>query len=102
MGVSILSYNGQVHFGLVTDRSLCPDPDRIIERFAPEFDKLLLATLMSPWPWDRAPSAEQIATAVFTLHEPRVPRADCVAVALRRAHGAASNKTRKAGVHESA
>ena len=65
MGVSILSYNGQVHFGLVTDRSLCPDPDRIIERFAPEFDKLVLATLMSPWPWDRAPSAEQIATAVF-------------------------------------
>jgi WS/DGAT/MGAT family acyltransferase len=65
MGVSILSYNGQVHFGLVTDRSLCPDPDRIIERFAPEFEKLVLATLMSPWPWDRAPSAEQIATAVL-------------------------------------
>lgn len=66
MGVSILSYDGQVHFGLVTDRSLCPDPDRIIERFAPEFEKLLLATLMSPWPWEQAPSAEQIASAVLS------------------------------------
>ncbi len=65
MGVSILSYDGQVHFGLVTDRSLCPDPERIIERFAPEFEKLVLATLMSPWPWDQAPSAEQIARAVL-------------------------------------
>jgi WS/DGAT/MGAT family acyltransferase len=66
MGVSILSYDGQVHFGLVTDRSLCPDPDRIIERFAPEFEKLVLATLMSPWPWEQAPSAEQIASAVLS------------------------------------
>lgn len=49
MGVSILSYGGGVQFGLITDRKLCPDPDKIIERFAPEFEKLLLATLMLPW-----------------------------------------------------
>ena len=50
MGVSILSYNGDVQFGLVTDRGLCPDPEAVIERFGAEFEKLVLTTLMSPWP----------------------------------------------------
>ena len=40
MGVSIMSYAGDVQFGLITDRGLCPDPERVIERFAPEFEKL--------------------------------------------------------------
>ena len=48
MGVSILSYNGGVQFGLVTDRSFVDDPQRIIDRFQPEFEKLLLAVLLSP------------------------------------------------------
>jgi len=60
MGVSIITYAGEVQFGLITDRGLCPDPERVIERFAPEFEKLVLATLMAPWPWDQAPSAEAI------------------------------------------
>ena len=51
MGVSILSYNGQVQFGLIADRRLCPDPERVIARFQPEFEKLVLTTLMAPWPW---------------------------------------------------
>jgi WS/DGAT/MGAT family acyltransferase len=50
MGASILSYNGQVQFGLITDRGLCPDPERVIARFAPEFEKLVLTTLLAPWP----------------------------------------------------
>ena len=50
VGVSILSYAGGVQFGLITDARLCPDPEAIVERFAPEFDKLLLLALMSPWP----------------------------------------------------
>jgi len=66
MGVSILSYNGEVQFGLVTDRGLCPDPDRVIERFAPEFEKLVLATLMSPWPWEEPPTSEQVERGVFS------------------------------------
>ena len=52
MGVSILSYDGAVQFGLVTDRTLCPDPEAVIAHFAPEFEKLVLTTLMSPWPRD--------------------------------------------------
>jgi WS/DGAT/MGAT family acyltransferase len=49
VGVSILSYAGGVQFGLITDSGLCPDPQAIIDRFQPEFDKLLLVTLMLPW-----------------------------------------------------
>lgn len=49
IGVSILSYNGGVQFGIVTDDALVTDPDRIIERFAPEFEKLVLLALMSEW-----------------------------------------------------
>lgn len=52
LGVSILSYGGAVRFGVVADRGLCPDPERISARFAHEFETLLLATLMSPWPRD--------------------------------------------------
>jgi len=47
--VSILSYGGGVQFSLMTDAKLCPEPQRIIERFAPEFEKLLLVTMMLPW-----------------------------------------------------
>jgi diacylglycerol O-acyltransferase len=48
MGVSILSYNGGVQFGLVTDKSLVEDPQSIVDRFRPEFEKLLLCMLLSP------------------------------------------------------
>ena len=49
IGVSIVSYAGGVQFGLITDRRRCPDPQRIIDRFTPQFEKLLLLTLMLPW-----------------------------------------------------
>jgi len=49
VGVSILSYDGGVQFGLVTDKKLCPRPQAIIDRFAPEFEKLLYAVLLAPW-----------------------------------------------------
>jgi WS/DGAT/MGAT family acyltransferase len=50
MGVSILSYAGGVQFGLITDARMCPDPEDIVGRFAPEFDKLMWLALMGPWP----------------------------------------------------
>ena len=49
IGVSILSYNGRVHFGLIADAKLIPDPDAVIRRFGPEFDKLLYLALMGDW-----------------------------------------------------
>jgi diacylglycerol O-acyltransferase / wax synthase len=66
IGVSILSYDGAVQFGLITDRGLCPDPEHIIERFGPEFEKLVLTTLLAPWPRDGELDpelAEQVVSA---------------------------------------
>lgn len=49
LGVSILSYGGGVQFGVITDRALCDEPQRIIDAFEPEFAKLSWLTLMLPW-----------------------------------------------------
>jgi len=49
LGVSILSYGGGVQFGVITDTTLCPEPQAIIDHFAPEFAKLSVVTLMLPW-----------------------------------------------------
>lgn len=49
IGVSILSYDGGVQFGLIADRALCANPQQIIDRFEPEFEKLVLALCMLPW-----------------------------------------------------
>ena len=57
VGVSILSYGGGVQFGLITDDKLCPQPQQIIDRFEPEFEKLLLVAMMLPW------AGEELAVA---------------------------------------
>jgi diacylglycerol O-acyltransferase len=49
LGVSVLSYGGNVQFGVMSDTLLCPDPQDIIDQFEPEFAKLSLVTLMLPW-----------------------------------------------------
>jgi WS/DGAT/MGAT family acyltransferase len=49
VGVSIFSYAGGVQFALITDEALCPDPQNVVDRFAPEFENLLWLTLMLPW-----------------------------------------------------
>jgi len=49
VGISILSYNGRVHFGLIADAKLIPDPEHVIQRFGAEFEKLLYLSLMSNW-----------------------------------------------------
>jgi WS/DGAT/MGAT family acyltransferase len=46
VGVSILSYAGQVQFGLVTDAALIPDPEEVISRFEPEFEGYLYYCLL--------------------------------------------------------
>jgi WS/DGAT/MGAT family acyltransferase len=70
MGVSILSYAGGVQFGLITDKRLCEDPQRIIDRFEPEFEKLVLALCMLPW--DGAVDAEVAESWIFpTMEAPK-------------------------------
>ena len=56
LGVSILSYNGQVFFGLISDRRLIAEPGEIICRFKAEFEKLLYLGLMLPS--DERPEAD--------------------------------------------
>jgi hypothetical protein len=46
VGISVLTYAGQVHFGVIADRNLIDDPASLADRFAPEFEKLLLAVTM--------------------------------------------------------
>ena len=48
MGVSILSYAGQVQFGLITDDALTPDPEAVVSRFLKEFEKYLYYVLLGP------------------------------------------------------
>jgi len=64
MGVSIISYNDEVQFGIVTDRALCPHPERVTARFGAEFEKLVLTTLMGPWPREGALDPHVAAEAV--------------------------------------
>lgn len=68
MGVSILSYNNRVHFGLVADQKLVADPEAIIGRFAGEFEKLLFITLMSPW--EHELDAQQVENSLKALTGP--------------------------------
>ena len=61
MGVSILSFNGQVQFGLITDAALVPDPQSIVARFKPEFEQLLYFVLLEPWEPAKAKSANRLS-----------------------------------------
>jgi len=46
MGVSILSYQGQVFCGLIADQKRIPDPFRVMELFELEFENLLNLTML--------------------------------------------------------
>jgi diacylglycerol O-acyltransferase / wax synthase len=46
MGISIISYNGQVYCGLITDNRLVPDPDAVMQNFETEFHNLLHLTML--------------------------------------------------------
>ena len=64
IGVSILSYDGKVQFGLIADRKLCPEPEAVIERFGAEFETLVLTALMCPWDAGGDLDPERVARAV--------------------------------------
>jgi hypothetical protein len=60
--VSILSYDGGVGFGIVTDRDVCREPQRIVDHIPAEFEALVYAVLMMPWDEDadRAAAARSL------------------------------------------
>lgn len=49
LGLSILSYNGRIQFGVIADTNLIEDPDSLAQAFRDQFETLLWLTLMSPW-----------------------------------------------------
>jgi len=49
LGISILSYAGQVQFGLIADALRVPDPDAVTARFREEFEKVVLSVLLGPY-----------------------------------------------------
>ncbi len=67
IGVSILSYAGGVQFGVMSDVALCPDPQAIIDGFAPEFERLVLALAMLPngFLLDREPGPGELEHALL-------------------------------------
>jgi diacylglycerol O-acyltransferase / wax synthase len=49
LGLSILSYDNRVQFGLIGDARLVPDPDAVARHFQPQFETLLYLALMGGW-----------------------------------------------------
>jgi WS/DGAT/MGAT family acyltransferase len=74
MGVSILSFNGRVQFGLITDAGRVPDPENIIALFRPEFERLLLTVLMEPWDMQRDPVLVERELTALLRKTRRAPR----------------------------
>lgn len=84
MGISVLSFNGQVQFGLMTDAAVIPDPDAVIARFDEEFEQLLYYTLMEPW---GGASPENMTIEITRPAPPkrtRKPRTQKVAAAAKK------------------
>lgn len=88
MGLSILSYDGKVQLGLITDQGMVPDPEKIVERFAVEFEKLLWLVLMEPW--ERLDQPQAVEEALQTAAEEAEQRA-------ARASTSAAKKPARAG-----
>jgi diacylglycerol O-acyltransferase / wax synthase len=65
MGLSILSYNSHVQFGLIADGKRVADPGAIVRRFSREVEKLTLITLMEDWDADIQAQDAQATLARF-------------------------------------
>jgi WS/DGAT/MGAT family acyltransferase len=69
MGVSILSYAGQVWMGIITDEGLVPDPEAIISGFHDEFDDLLALAESAKEESDVEQMSAMLEDALTTLDE---------------------------------
>ncbi|HMN70866.1 MAG TPA: wax ester/triacylglycerol synthase family O-acyltransferase [Rhodoblastus sp.] len=84
MGVSILSYAGNVQFGLITDAALTPDPEAIIGRFEREFESYLYHVLLEAAAWADAREAEEAPPAAPAESTPQDASADDAPVMRKR------------------
>lgn len=69
MGLSILSYNGRVQFGLIADAGRVVDPEAVVQRYVREVEKLTLITLMEDWESDIRAGDAAATLARFTRQD---------------------------------
>ena len=69
LGISILSYAGQVRLGILSDEDLVPDPEKIIAAFRDEFDGLLALALETVPPLSMTELSGMLDDALATLDE---------------------------------
>lgn len=84
IGVSILSFDGQLQFGLITDAAVVPDPQAIVDRFRSEFETYAHLTLVAlSAPAEVADgSAEATVKAGEAVVEPEAPPVEPAEVAV--------------------
>ncbi|MCB1568813.1 MAG: wax ester/triacylglycerol synthase family O-acyltransferase, partial [Xanthomonadales bacterium] len=68
VGLSILSYQGRVHFGLIADAKSIPDPNQVTSRFRRQIEHLVYAVLMEDW--DAPISAWEVRDTLHRLETP--------------------------------
>jgi diacylglycerol O-acyltransferase len=104
MGVSILSFDGKVQFGLITDAEMVPEPQEIIDRFAPEFEKLVYFALMEDWERTDAEATWPPSGPADAADEPKPARKPAAKrkTPARKANGAAAAKAKPAAVKAAA
>jgi diacylglycerol O-acyltransferase len=69
LGISILSYAGQVRLGVLSDEDLVPDPENVIAAFRDEFDALLALALETVPPPTVKELSAMLDDALATLDE---------------------------------
>jgi WS/DGAT/MGAT family acyltransferase len=69
VGISILSYAGQVRLGVLSDTDIVPDPENLIAGFHDEFDLLLAQALATKQPPSVKELSAMLDDALATLDE---------------------------------
>ena len=69
LGIGILSYNGQVRVGVISDRDVVPDPQAVITGFHQEFDALLALALTLEATPTTADLSAKLGDALATLDQ---------------------------------
>jgi diacylglycerol O-acyltransferase len=64
LGISILSYAGEVTFGVVSDVKRVPDPDCLVQQFNEQFESLLLMMMYKFCLHDRLDSEGKVMDAI--------------------------------------
>ncbi len=62
-GVSMLTYRGEVHFGVMSDRQLIPTPRELVTEIGAEFERLAILVLLGFGPQLERESARLLASA---------------------------------------